>query len=60
MVFTAGAVFLMFYALMRFHERANRLQKRAQGSYGDRTGAYIAVGVIFGAIGLTFVLKIAF
>lgn len=60
MIFTCGAVFLMFYALMKFHERANRLARREKGLYDDKTGAFIAVAVIFGAVGLNFALKIAF
>jgi len=60
LVFSTASVFLMFYALVKFHERGNRLGRREKGLYDDKTGAFIAVSVVFGAVGLTFALKLAF
>jgi hypothetical protein len=48
----------MFYALVKYHDRANRLGRKETGFYDDKIGAAIAVTVVFFAVGLNFAMRI--
>ena len=56
-VFTFVAVVVMFYALMTFHWRADRIRKRLPGPYDDRFGPTALCVFILAAILINFGLR---
>ncbi|KAJ3009685.1 hypothetical protein HKX48_007798 [Thoreauomyces humboldtii] len=58
LVFGLIAIALMFYALMQFWARAERLQAREKGiNFEDMTGAFALVSIIFLAVGINLGLR---
>ncbi|KAJ3041932.1 hypothetical protein HDV00_008441 [Rhizophlyctis rosea] len=57
-IFTVIAMSFMFYALLRFWERADRLQTKEKSiKFEDMIGALILVAVVFLAVAVNFALK---
>ncbi|KAG0212356.1 vacuolar transporter chaperone [Mortierella sp. GBA30] len=56
-VFTFVAMVVMFYALVTFHWRADRIRKREPGPYDDRFGPTVLCVFILGAIVINFGLR---
>ncbi|KAJ2343386.1 GTPase regulator Nrf1 [Coemansia sp. RSA 2618] len=55
--FTVIAMFVMIYALMLFHWRAERIRRRDAGPYDDRRGPIVLVVVLISAILVNFYLR---
>jgi len=59
-VFTAVAVLTMLYALATYHWRARSIRRRGQAGFDDRLGPTLLTVVLFLAVVVNFVLRIAY
>ncbi|TPX62556.1 hypothetical protein PhCBS80983_g00337 [Powellomyces hirtus] len=58
LIFGLIAIVLMFYALVQFWSRADRLQEKEKGNrFEDMSGSLILVSVIFLGVGINFGLR---
>ncbi|KAH6567095.1 hypothetical protein BASA50_011265 [Batrachochytrium salamandrivorans] len=59
-IFAIISIAFMFYTLIQFNIRANRLQKKEKGvSFEDMTGALVMITVVFVALALNFSFRMA-
>ncbi|EGF76993.1 hypothetical protein BATDEDRAFT_28079 [Batrachochytrium dendrobatidis JAM81] len=60
MIFAIISVGFMFYSLIQFNIRADRLQKKEKGvSFEDMVGSLVMITVVFLAIAINFSFKMA-
>ena len=59
-MFTLISLLLMMYALVKYHNRCNRLAKKETGLYDDKVGAVVALTAVLMAIGTNFVMRLIY
>ncbi|TPX32288.1 hypothetical protein SmJEL517_g04586 [Synchytrium microbalum] len=58
-IFTLSTLIFLVYALWRFYERADRLQKRESGAaFEDKMGTRLIIIVVFFAVGANLIMKL--
>ena len=58
-VFTLSTLLFLVYALWRFYQRADRLQKRESGSaFEDRMGTMLVIVVVLFAVGANLIMRL--